>query len=296
VAGLSYQANDVLTVVSYALLERPLFATLPGNIAAGVRTVAIVDRAIYAGAQIIVGVVGGNQEIVTISSVSATDFTATFANAHSAGEVVKGATFPGGRTLQGVTANVAAGAATAPLFTQAEVLQYLFDVQNAFLEATRCVYRVNTVNLTGGLATAALPADCIRMERVGIAGVALWPMAQAEIDLSGNGTVTAPVGWYLDRQNAGLFAVDPPSVGSVVADVVYSQKGTALPVLTDSLIAPDGCWPYLVFGVLASAFSKEGEMRDARRAAYCAKRYERGVQYVANYMKQLKMSPGFGKG
>lgn len=299
-AGFGLQVNDVMMAVSYALLERPLNSTLPGNIAAGVRTIAIVDRAIYAGAQIIVGTVGVNQEIVTITSITAADFTATFANAHNTGEAVKGATFPGGQTLQGVVANVAAGATVAPLFTQTEILEYFRAVENDFLERVRAIYKLGTSVFTSKVPpppfTAVIPSDCIRIERADIGGAALWPMAQPEIDLSGNGNPGQPVGWYLDRQNTGFVALDPGPAANTTLNVLYSQKGTGTPLLTDALIAPDVCWPYLKYGILASCFSKEGEMRDARRAAYCAKRYERGVQYTANYMKQLKMSPDFGKG
>jgi len=295
-SGWGLQVNDLMSAISYQLLDRPLFSTLPGNFAAGVRTIAIVDRALYVGANIIVGVAGGNQEIVTVSAISAADFTATFTQGHSAGEPVKGATFSSGRTLQGVSANVAAGATTAPLFTQAEIIQMLFDVQNSFLESVRCVFNLGNVNLTGGIATASFPADCIRIERVDIGGTALWPMAQTEIDLSGNGTVTSPVGWYEDRQNFNTFAVDPTPAGNIVAELLYSQKATTVPLMTDPLLVPDLCWYIVKYGVLSQALSKEGEMRDARRAATSAKRYERGVQYTANYMKQMKMSPGFGKG
>lgn len=301
-SGFGLQVNDVMTAVAYALLERPLFAVLPGNIVAGVRTIAIVDRAIYAGAKIIVGTVGVNQEIVTISSITANDFTATFAQGHNTGEVVKGATFPGGQTLQSATANVAAGATTAPLFTQAEVLQYFQDVQNDFLERTRVIYNLATHIFSaksGPISPVSnLPSDCIRMERVDIVGgAALWPMSSPEIDIGGNGNPAQPVGWYLDRQNTGQFAVDPPPTATTTIEMLYSQKTVnAVSVLTDALLVPDLVWLYLKYGILASAFSKEGEMRDARRAAYCTKRYERGVQYTANYMKQMKMSPGFGKG
>lgn len=300
-AGFNLICDDVMQSVSFALLEKVVNTTLAAPVVPGVQVVNQVNPGFYVGAKLIVGS-GGTREIVTISAITASSFTANYAFAHAGGEVLRGATFPGGQTLQGVTANVAAGAITAALWSQTEVLQYFQDVQNDFLERTRVIYNLSTKIFTakGGpiVPTSNLPNDCIRLERVDIVGgAALWPMSSPEIDIGGNGNPAQPVGWYLDRQNTGQFAVDPPPTATTTIEMLYSQKTVnAVSVLTDALLVPDLVWLYLKYGILASAFSKEGEMRDARRAAYCTKRYERGVQYTANYMKQMKMSPGFGKG
>jgi len=66
-------------------------------------------------------------------------------------------------------------------------------------------------------------------------------------------------------------------------------------LLTDGLLSGDIFWPYLKYGVLAICFSKDGEMRDARRAAICEKRYERGIAYAKKLMRSVQVEMDFSR-
>ena len=115
VLGVGYLiANDLLTSAAVNLIEPWVNTTVPGaGIAAGTVLVAQWDPSMYIGAQLLVGLIGGDLEVVTITATNpGVSFSATFANNHAAGEPIFGATFPVRQT-------------TDPLFTQGEMLAYL---------------------------------------------------------------------------------------------------------------------------------------------------------------------------
>ena len=119
---------DRLQDCAYALFQPVVNEQFPATIAAGSRTIPISNPAVwaptvclYVGAQLVCGVTGGNLEVVTVTGVNVgVSFTATFANAHAAGEWINGATFP-------------VRYPTDPLFTQAEMLAYISSATDDFL-------------------------------------------------------------------------------------------------------------------------------------------------------------------
>ena len=61
----------------------------------GLAAVPVWDRSMYIGAEILVGVLGGDLEVVEVTAVNpGVSFTAVFVNPHVAGERLYGATFP----------------------------------------------------------------------------------------------------------------------------------------------------------------------------------------------------------
>lgn len=283
--------HDVLEQVSRALVESCLVSAFPAPVALGSQVVAAVDPAIYVGAQLIAGYRTPNQEIVTVTAITNANFTATYANTHAALDPLVAATFPSGQIIQDLAGAISPAATVAPLFTQAEMLGYFKDAQNDFLESTRMIYAIAGQALTANLAIYPTPADSIRVERISIGGTALWNVSQAELDMNNanwQSETGGPTQWYQDKLGTGKFAVAPPPPVGLAAKLWYSQKGTTLPLLTDSLLVPDVFWPYLKYGVLGKAWSKDGETKDPRRAAYCAKRYLRGVQYGVMFARGMQ--------
>lgn len=288
---MSLIVNDVLEWVSRVLVESTLNTVLPAPVGPGVGVVAVVDPAIYLGALLVVGA-GNSLEIITVTAISGANFTANFANGHQAGETLKAATFPSGQVSQYVSALISPAAAVQPLFTQAEMLGYLRDVQNDFLETTRLIFAITTQNLTQNVPVNNTPADSIRVERIQIGGTSLWNVSQEELDMyspSWQAEQGAPSSWYQNHLNTSQYAVAPPPPVGLVAELWYSQKGITLPLLTDSLIVPDIFGMYLKYGVLQKAWEKDGETKDARRSAYCGKRYMRGVQYGLKFSQAIQM-------
>lgn len=269
-------ANDVLNWVSFVLIEQFVNVLCPWTIAPGVAIITPSSMTgIYNGALLMVGA-GASLEVVTVSAVTATTFTATFANAHVANEPLVGATFPSGQTDN-------------PLFTQAEMLGYLFDVQNDFLvKVQQAVYNVATVNFTTGKRIYPAPADAIRMERVSIAGAQLFDVSQTSLDLQDSywesAAQTTPKAWYQDKLNNALFGFSPtPGVGGS-ASTWYSQRGPVAMTLSSTFLLPDPLLMYIKYGVLARCFDKDGELRDPNRAKYCQSRYALGVQIVVRFL------------
>lgn len=289
--------HDVLEQVSRPLVESSLVSTFPGAVGIGAQVVALVDPAIYVGAQLVAGYRTANQEVVTVTAITANNFTATYTKTHAQGDAIVGATFPSGQIIQDLVGSISATANVAPLFTQAEMLNYFKDVQNDFLEATRMIYASAPQALQQGVSIYNSPVDSIRIERVDIAGTALWNVSQAELDMDNPGWQGVagagnPTQWFQDRLNTAQYylASPPPPANPPNAELWYSQKGTTIPLLTDALIVLDGFWPYMKYGVLSKAWSKDGETKDPRRAAYCAKRFERGVAYGVKFSQALEVA------
>lgn len=298
-AGFGLDVNFVLQQASFVLLQKVLNTVLPGGFGSGAQTVAIVDPSLYVGAQIIVGNPGANnQEVVTVTAITAVNFTATFANAHNANETVRGATFPAGQVSQSALVGMSSGAAAVPLFSQAEMLGYLRDVQNDMLERIRPVYASTTQDLKANIQIYSSPVDSIRVDRVAVNGGALWPASQADIDMDvASFNVGTPQVWFQDKLATSKYALSPtPQVGQPGGiGIYYSQKGVTLPAFTDSLIVPDMFWYGLKYGILAVAYAKDGEMRDARRAALCGKRYERVIAYGKKFMRSVQVEADFSR-
>src|SRR5271155_107659 len=154
---------NTLTEVSYALIEDVVNTQVnpaEGAVSPGTQTVTPGSMlAIYAGALLVCGA-GSDIEVISVISVTASTFTADFANAHPATDPLVGATFPSGQND------------SIPLWSISEMLSYLTEAQNSFLLAVQPIYTIATQALTMGRFIYPQPSDAIRMERVSIAEAA----------------------------------------------------------------------------------------------------------------------------
>jgi hypothetical protein len=161
--GLGYRtAGDVIFEVALHLAQPCVYQALVNPITAGLAQTGTIASTtyIYVGAQLIVEVPGNaEQEVVTVLSVpTPTTFTANFANNHAASAPVWGATFP---TQQG----------TDPIFTQAEMLQYLSRAQNEFLTAVPCFYERFFQTVSAGGIYQATPPTAILIDRIAASAI-----------------------------------------------------------------------------------------------------------------------------
>jgi hypothetical protein len=277
--------NDVLNDVSYALLETIVSGTLgTAVVAPGAATVTPSSmQGIYLGAQVLVGISGGNLEVVTVSGVAATTFTATFANTHLNTDPIAGATFSSGQT-------------NVNLWTQSEMLLYAADVQNEYLEKTRLIYLNDTGAFTNGVRIYTQPAACIRLERVAVAGNELQDTSQWDQDFITTSWETqtgTPLTWFQDKLAPTQFGVAPVPTGSLTPDLWYSQKNPNPLTLISTFLLPDPLLTYIKYGVLAAAWSKAGEQRDPTRAAYAQQRFSIGVRIGSRFMDSVEASLNF---
>lgn len=271
---MSTTYEQVMEDVSYALIEiivNTTVSTITGS--PGVSTITPVAMVgIYVGALLILDV-APNQEVVSVSAVTATTFTATTTLTHIAGASIVAATFPSGQI-------------DAPLFTQTEIIGYINDAQSDFLRDVQPVYEVDT---TAAVATGqryyAQPPDCIRIERIAInpqptsynsVTMDLYETSQSSLDLSDpywQGVQGLPQQWFRDLINNAQYGYAPVPSANYVAEIWYSQN--ILPAgitLTTLLLVPDVFEHYIKYSVLAKCWSKDGETRDPMRADYCQRR------------------------
>lgn len=271
-------ANDVLTDISYVLVEPVVSTKLGTVVAAGTHTVTPASMAsIYVGAMVIVGT-GSAEEVVTVTAATGTTFTAVFAFAHAATDAVIGATFPVGQPDN-------------PFFTQAEMLSYLTSAENNYLTEVPLIYNRAAQAFISGQTAQPIPADCVEMERVAVNGYALYEQGQTSLDLLNYRWNAAgfnnPETWHQDRVNFQTYGVQPVPGNAFSADVIYVQREAGTLALNEGFLLPDPFLTYVKYGTLAWAFDKDGEMRDITRAKYCLQRVEMGVKIGLKYYENV---------
>lgn len=283
--SISYQ--QLLAYVSFALIEETMLFPIGAPIATGVQTVAIpipFTGDAYAGAQLTVQ--GSNPELITVISATQSSFTATFAHPHFATDVVFGSTFPSEQP-------------DAPLFTQDEMIQYIDEVQNDFLLKVRPLYTVSTVPVNLNQRFYGQPANCIRLERIAInpapnsfdsTTMDLYETSQASLDMSDPSWLSEsglPAQWFRDQIDTAQYGYRPLPSSNFAAELWYSYSGQYLQTqsnLLTNLLVPDIFYHFIKYGVLARAWSKDGEVRDPDRAQYCQKRFDMGVMLAIKFM------------
>lgn len=277
------RACDILSDVAYSLISQPTFTQIGVSITPGVRTVPPLSMAgIYLGAQLVVGS-GASLEVVTVTAVTTTTFTATFLNSHTAVDPVIGPTFPEGQPDH-------------VLFTQNEMLQYLVDAQKDFLLKTRLIYSIETPTLLPGQYYNA-PSRAIRIERIAVpepgalpnSGKALLNDSQSGLDLmtplwSANQNPSQPKTWFQDQIDTAKFGFYPPYQAGGAAEIWYSDRGPDSLTMMSTLTVPDAFCYALRYSVLQRAWTKDGEQRSPERAMYARKRYDMCVVLATRFM------------
>jgi hypothetical protein len=275
-------ANDILTDCAFKLLEPCVNATVPSAFGGGPQTILIWDNALYVGALLVVGKIGGNAEVVTVLAVNpGTSFSATFASGHFPGDPIVGATFPVQRTAGDF------------FFSQQEMLTYLSNAVNDFLNRVALVYSISTAVVFGPTTQVQpLPADCQLPVRVAASQIALRETSQANLDgvnyRWNSAALSTPYAYYRDKiglQNIGIW---PRQANTVPTEIVYVQRGPALMGLADGFILPDVFLPIVKARVMEFALSKDGEQRAPAVAQFWNMRYENGVK-IAGMILELAM-------
>jgi hypothetical protein len=278
--GVGYLvANDLLTDISFRLLETCVNTAFYNNIMAGTQTILAWDNAIYVGAQLLCGTLGVSAEVVTVTAVNpGVSFSAVFQNNHAGGEPIVGATFP----VQNTAGDY--------FFSQNEMLTYLSNSVNDFLTRVPLVINVTDSVVFGPTAgIEPLPSDCMTPMRVATAGVSLRETSQANLDgVDYRWQVQAlatPYTYFRDKvglQNIGIW---PRQANTVPLELVYQQRGSQLMGLGDGFLLPDTFLPIIKSRVLSFAYSKDGEQRSPGNAKFFDMRYEAGVKIAKMWLE-----------
>jgi hypothetical protein len=277
---------DVLEQVSDALLEpRAAFRLtqpVPANTAVYLGPSYGGPPLDYAGEQIVLDYGSGQAEVLTVQSDPSGGLYVIPSVSHGMSAWVRWVGFPTGQP-------------SMPLWTQAEMLDYLAQVQNEFLLATRCVYATSDQSITHMVRYYQQPANAIRIERVTTkspydpkAPRPLLEVSQTELDLTDArweaATGEIPSLFFQDQIDTARFGFYPlPSVDSAVT-LWYAASAPASVSWLDTLVVPDIFSAYLKWGVIHRALSKDGEARDPRRAQYARQRFEYGIRLAYNLM------------
>lgn len=174
------------------------------------------------------------------------------------------------------------------MWTQAEIVGYLNDIQRDFLSKTGITRAVSYFTGLANTSVYNLPANLIDLRRLawreGTQGTNYVELARADTWEMDNGQGTWPIqaasvpSMYLtDQQPSLAVRVNPPPGDVGEAEMTFTSLGTDCDGTGIALSVPDDWTPYLWMGVLAKMFSKDGEANDPDRAAYCWSRYQEGI-------------------
>ena len=279
--------NDLLTDISLKLFQPFVNTTVPGGgIAAGLQTVPAWDNSMYVGAYVLVGVLGGDLEVVEITVVNVgTSFTATFLNAHVTGEPIVGATFP----VQSVAGD--------QLFGQGEVLGYLSEAMNDFLLRVPLAYAVtDSISMPPTTQFTGLPADCMMPVRVAATFTAagLYPLREtSQANLDGydyrwqRQTGSVPQAYYRDKIGLNQVGMWPIQNNTTPLEILYAQRSAQFLHLGDGLSIPDPFLPIIKARVLSTAYGKDGEQRAPAMSKWWGDRYETGVKIAGAILEVI---------
>ncbi len=262
---------------AYCLIQPVINEQFPASIAAGSQTIAISDPAVwvptvcfYVGAQLVCGITGDNLEVVTVTAVNVgVSFTATFANAHAAGEWINGATFP-------------VRYPTDPLFTQGEMIAYISSACNDFLTDVPLAYNIADLTVLPTQQNTPLPADSLFPVRLAYEQYPLRETSQSSLDGMyypwSQQALSQPRVYFRDKlpiQNVGIW---PRAGNTTNLELVYAQRQAETLGWGDGFLVPDCLTQYILYRTLSFAFSKDGEARSPGLAKYFASRYDFGVK------------------
>lgn len=276
-------AENILEDVSSQLFE-PIFSmALAAAVGPGWVIIATPTTGyLYVGAQLVVGSVGSaSLEVVTVGQVvDGTSFQVKLANAHGAGELIYGATFP----VQNTAGDY--------FFTQSEMLTYLANAMNDFLVECPLAY-VTDVELTLGPSeeSTALPDDCMQPARVSNKGRSLRETSQANLDAIvpnwPNQAMAPPQAYFRDKIGTGNIGIWPRQADTTELELIYQQRGPQVMGLADGFILPDPFLIYIKARLLSYAYSKDGEQKSPGMAKFFDQRYHAGLQITKVFIEAV---------
>lgn len=180
------------------------------------------------------------------------------------------------------------------LWTVAEVIGYLNDVQRTFIRNTGVVQKYSSaITAAANTKTFTLPADwifttrCVWKQDATTRYIEIPRADSMQADLAiptWRGTSgSAPQG-YTDGDLATLkIQLMPPTTSAGVIELVYCYLATALSNSGVELTVPDEFVPGIMYGTMAEMFRKVGRATDLERMEYCLLRY-REAEVAAQLM------------
>lgn len=201
--------------------------------------------------------------------------------------------------LQRVLIEAPDSGATWPsgLWTAAEVVGYANGRQDRFLKETLLVTSWLSQAVVPGQAQQDLPVGWLATRNVFLTDATytypLSPVARREADSLLPGWETnygTPIGYLSEEWATRQLLLVPAPLNPATLQLFAALVGDTLTGLGVELTIPDECEPYLMYGVLADMFGKQGRAYDQPRAAYCEARYAEGVALAQALLKSVVIS------
>lgn len=183
------------------------------------------------------------------------------------------------------------------LWTVAEVIGYANNRQDRFLKETLLITSWLSMPISPQQSQQDLPDGWLATRNAFLteAGqtLPLSPLGRREADNMLPGWETnydRPIGYLTEEWATRQIALVPAPLTGGVLHLFAALVGMVLDGSGMPLSVPDECEPYLMYGVLADMFGKQGRAYDQPRAAYCEARYDEGVQLTQALLKSVVIS------
>jgi len=180
-------------------------------------------------------------------------------------------------------------------WTEAEIIDYINDVEKDFFDRTGCFKRQDTVGATAGDRVFLEPSDSMSIDRITFNQVPLHRTDRWALDMENRNWKNEPAGvpkqYHQDLLLTKRFEVDK-DIGPVGQDftLTYTILPATLTSSADLLNITPAFFHYILYGVLEKMLGKQGEGQDLAREKYCHARYEAGVGIVLTLMRSQKRS------
>jgi len=180
-------------------------------------------------------------------------------------------------------------------WTEAEIIDYINDVEKDFFDRTGCFKRIDTVGATAGDRVFLEPTDSMSIDRITFNQVPLHRTDRWALDMENRNWKNEPSGvpkqYHQDLLLTKRFEVDK-DVGPVGQNftLIYTILPATLTSSGDLLNITPAFFHYVLYGVLEKMLGKQGEGQDLAREKYCHARYEAGVGIVLTLMRSQKRS------
>ncbi len=180
-------------------------------------------------------------------------------------------------------------------WTEAEIIDYINDVEKDFFDRTGCFKRQDTVGATAGDRVFLEPSDSMSIDRITFNQVPLHRTDRWALDMENRNWKNEPAGvpkqYHQDLLLTKRFEVDK-DIGPVGQDftLTYTILPATLTSSADLLNVTPAFFHYILYGVLEKMLGKQGEGQDLAREKYCHARYEAGVGIVLTLMRSQKRS------
>lgn len=145
---------------------------------------------------------------------------------------------------------------------------------------------------------AGLPADPVALMG---SWTRLYEVSQQELSNQNPGwqsqTITALRSWYEDRVGLYGWGVNGIPAQDFPVELLSAVRDTDALALSDGFLVPDLMVHIIRYKALEYCFSKDGEMKNAKLAAYCGTRFQRGVIAAQRFLTGIGIIPPLeGKG